>query len=313
MAGGQNEDICPVCKNAVLDDGKGVFCEFFCRKWYHSECVQISCEEYNYMSLLGKKSKWACSACEVRFEKVIEKAEDVEEIKSSIVNLLKIVNKVVSDNACINNKLDLILDSHTKPVDPNVNIGLEANISSQLVLPESFNKEEDLAVQVTDFPLTSQECINIDLNNTKLSDRPTVKAKSYAQATQGAGDRATAKSGNQEWKSKVAKQSRPSNRKQSIIIGSKLNDSSNSQSKVRAVERKSWVFVSRLASDTKPDEITSYLQDSNIAGYRFFNHLPVAIRDLPISRFKAVVKDWLIENPFYDLSEFYKVGLPVLL
>ncbi|XP_054273876.1 uncharacterized protein LOC128993846 [Macrosteles quadrilineatus] len=50
-----------------------------------------------------------------------------------------------------------------------------------------------------------------------------------------------------------------------------------------------------------------------LAGYRFFNHLPVAIRDLPISRFKAVVKDWLIENPFYDLSEFYKVGLPVLL
>lgn len=40
-----------------------------------------------------------------------------KKIKSSILNLLQIVNKVVSDNAYINNKIDLILDSQTKPVD----------------------------------------------------------------------------------------------------------------------------------------------------------------------------------------------------
>ena len=40
-----------------------------------------------------------------------------------------------------------------------------------------------------------------------------------------------------------------------------------------------------------------------------FNHLPVNIRNLPISLFKRTVRSTLISNPLYSLSEFFNISM----
>lgn len=46
------------------------------------------------------------------------------------------------------------------------------------------------------------------------------------------------------------------------------------------------------------------LRSFPVSGIRFFNQLPVGIRNLPLLKFKSVMKAWLILNPFYHTNEF---------
>ena len=41
-----------------------------------------------------------------------------------------------------------------------------------------------------------------------------------------------------------------------------------------------------------------------VTGYKFFNSLPTHLRDLPKSKFLKTIRDWLISNPFYSITEF---------
>lgn len=50
-----------------------------------------------------------------------------------------------------------------------------------------------------------------------------------------------------------------------------------------------------------------------VTGQKFFNHLPSSVRDLPLPKFKSVVKNWLINNPFYDSKEFFVTQFPQLI
>lgn len=47
----------------------------------------------------------------------------------------------------------------------------------------------------------------------------------------------------------------------------------------------------------------------NYWGIKFFNHLPVHLRELPAQKFKAKVKQILIKNAFYSLSEFFNFNI----
>lgn len=46
-----------------------------------------------------------------------------------------------------------------------------------------------------------------------------------------------------------------------------------------------------------------------VAGIKCFNRLPVAFRDFPNSKFIKRTERWLLDHPFYKLSEFYEADL----
>ena len=59
---------CPVCAINVTDDTNALLCDQ-CHIWYHSQCLFISDEEYNSLSV--SPDKWYCDHCRsIRANKV---------------------------------------------------------------------------------------------------------------------------------------------------------------------------------------------------------------------------------------------------
>jgi hypothetical protein len=46
-----------------------------------------------------------------------------------------------------------------------------------------------------------------------------------------------------------------------------------------------------------------------VVGIKCFNKLPVALRELPYSKFTKNIEKWLLEHPFYNIQEFYEEDL----
>lgn len=53
--------------------------------------------------------------------------------------------------------------------------------------------------------------------------------------------------------------------------------------------------------------LTKSLSCFPVTGIKYFNRLPLEIRTLPNSKFASVVKNWLLANPIYDLSEYFNL------
>jgi len=46
-----------------------------------------------------------------------------------------------------------------------------------------------------------------------------------------------------------------------------------------------------------------------VSGFKFFNFLPVEVRALPMTKFKRVVKAWLVKNPLYNTDEYFELDV----
>ncbi|XP_054258774.1 uncharacterized protein LOC128983501 [Macrosteles quadrilineatus] len=148
MANGKDVQVCPACKNVVLDSDDAVECEFFCKKWYHCACVDINNEEYVLMSQLAEKSKWACNTCELRLGKIITKVSDFDsliDLHATVINLITVVKEVVSDNIAIKDKLDQL----TKPLSqdrPRTNeFRGGVNLTSAILSPSDLLNKDQLS------------------------------------------------------------------------------------------------------------------------------------------------------------------------
>ena len=51
--------------------------------------------------------------------------------------------------------------------------------------------------------------------------------------------------------------------------------------------------------------LTKTKQWFNIIALDMFNRLPKAAHSVDLTRFKVVLKQWLLQNPFYNISEFF--------
>lgn len=265
-------EICGVCRNCVKDNDSAIYCDGFCRSWYHSKCVNLTDVEYSKIGDLDSKVKWFCGSCYTRVDQVLTKIGNPEEflnLNSIVSKLVTLVNGVVSDNLDLVNKLD-------------VNIQLTNSLVTEL---------DELKVKA-DRPVSSCTSAtnivdnNIVLNNsqglvetspsgrpnkdfvfTTLKPRPAVETPNSAKVH---GKESTSDSlgPNQKpsYSSIVAKSNsnRPKvPRKTTPIIGTKVDVDLGT---VRAVERKEWIFVSRLAREVNKEDIEKYLLRSNIKG-----------------------------------------------
>ncbi|KAG8264342.1 hypothetical protein J6590_014630 [Homalodisca vitripennis] len=54
---------CSVCNLIIPGNGKGLYCDGFCKKWYYPSCVDISDHRYKLINEVSEKVKWYCTAC----------------------------------------------------------------------------------------------------------------------------------------------------------------------------------------------------------------------------------------------------------
>lgn len=52
-------------------------------------------------------------------------------------------------------------------------------------------------------------------------------------------------------------------------------------------------------------------QSHKIIGLKCLNKLPDDVLSLPLMSFKTKIYQWLIDNPFYNIKEFFELPTPV--
>ena len=67
---------CGKCKTNCTDENMAMFCEL-CLTWYHAICVGIPKEAYNWLRKV-KGSKWFCTNCDSKVDKILDKANTLE-------------------------------------------------------------------------------------------------------------------------------------------------------------------------------------------------------------------------------------------
>lgn len=293
-------ECCPCCKKPVNNDDYGVQCEIFCKDWFHCACVSISDAEYEYMQALAEKSKWACQACDSRLSNVSNQLIDIDSfltLNRTVEKLVAIVKGVVDDNIILNNKIDKLFDTNLQAdsaiLEPDVynsidiqpelelNKGSGGGVESSVFFTGSKTAKPDVNVDVSaDLGLKTVDSYSSILNKSFRSNsnrKPNGKVNTSAEVGEVTKvnevivDLEPGQSSLTDWKTVSHRRKGrglTSNKTIAVkngsinspIIGSKKCE----VGKLRAVEKREWIFVSRLAPDVIKQDLVSYLTDSHV-------------------------------------------------
>ena len=94
-----NKDICPICENQVKEEGLG--CEN-CEFWFHITCVNISKEQYNFISQ-KEELLFVCKSCKVKSKKSEDSQNnDTNNVHSELLAQMSLMmqkmNQIVESN-----------------------------------------------------------------------------------------------------------------------------------------------------------------------------------------------------------------------
>jgi len=104
MVDGGNDDQpapCNICTKLISSDDLGLYCEGFCKGWYHPGCVTVDETSYHQITTLSEYVKWFCQPCADKVYKLVASEWVIDEpvnLRGSVDNLLTAVNRVLSDN-----------------------------------------------------------------------------------------------------------------------------------------------------------------------------------------------------------------------
>ena len=74
---------CGTCTQECDDKKRSIMCNY-CERWFHSQCVNLEDEVYDFMMKRLKSLKWFCEACDVKVDEAIEKSTSLEKQTKSL-------------------------------------------------------------------------------------------------------------------------------------------------------------------------------------------------------------------------------------
>ena len=74
---------CGTCTRECEEKSRSIMCNY-CEKWFHSQCVDLDDESYDFMMKKLKSLKWFCNACDVKVDEAIEKCISLEKQTKSL-------------------------------------------------------------------------------------------------------------------------------------------------------------------------------------------------------------------------------------
>jgi len=297
MVDGSNDDStapCSVCNILITSEDFGLCCDGYCSQWFHPGCVNVEIDSYHQITRLSEHVKWYCETCGEKVNKIITSALDVDDLLSIRLNIekvLKVVTKVVDDNAVLKKRVDEIYETTrevrlchqdkqetggVKPAKPDGRAVLSSAVDerSKTTVPHSgtdgsklslssdrrVNQEDDDHLK-TVLPASQQSCLSDADDDT---NQPLAEESELSEAG--------LIINNRRWETVKSKgpRPRPSLKRKNAgpIIGTRalaLDDTT----KLRAVVKKKWIFVSRLAVDVTVEDIKQYLGKAEITAECF--------------------------------------------
>ncbi|XP_054263812.1 uncharacterized protein LOC128987122 [Macrosteles quadrilineatus] len=74
----ESNERCGVCdESCERENDRAIWCDGYCKLWYHIECVNIEESDFVSINSLGNKIKWLCEACVKRFDAVTKSQSDL--------------------------------------------------------------------------------------------------------------------------------------------------------------------------------------------------------------------------------------------
>lgn len=300
MAVEKEDSACGVCKKVVKSNQNGLKCEAFCFKWFHTKCIDISNDEYAMFNKLGDKALWFCSKCRVEVKSLpIQNNQDkspcdadnlklvldeLDLISKNFLELSQRVGKLETVNIGLKfgSEVNLGLDdkpSLTEELPPSDNCNLLedkdlAGLSTNLfenAKPKSYSSvvqqeklklgdETNVLTRGIGLSLGDQASVAVISSSPNTAKVPTQEQKQLQEWKHV--NRPTKKrisKGGQSSDVKTLKSNnRPSLGKsdRSAVLGTlKLQDSV-----LKSVEKKAWIFISRLATSVSLEQMEDHLR-----------------------------------------------------
>jgi hypothetical protein len=271
MVNEQVEDApCNICLEIIPSDGNGLFCDGLCHKWYHPTCVDINLDEYHLINNLADKVKWFCNTCAGKVDRFVSHQWDIEDIinlHATVEKLVGIVKGVTNDNISLLNrveKLDIKQNEILNLVHSEVKVNKQYRLSVEGEVNDISNRNGNL-IETSSNGRSTPSNIDPDIVNksttVKVNGNHNAGIPKYDEDYPPLISDNSVDNNQSQWSTWRSKRSRNKGRKEPII-GSKTD--SDKSSKVRAVSKPDWIFVSRLSTDCTKDDILDYLKDSGV-------------------------------------------------
>lgn len=251
MATGSAGYICEICNFEVSTKCDSLFCNGFCQKLYHNECVNVTSSEYKKIKSLDKKIKWFCGPCEVNLNKVTSRVYSIEDflnLNSTVANLASIVNSVIGKTESLDQQVSGIF-SEIKKLS-NVN-----DCKQKVIQPLRLRKVKKHTV-TADTNLSSTEGKNTSEEGNLLEEECNTDPEWECQQEQ------TSEIVNF---ASVVKSSRKETYKP--IIGTKRPEQAKEDSLLKVVDRKISIFLSRLHPDVTKETVEQFLARANVDNF----------------------------------------------
>lgn len=260
MATESTDSNCAICKFEVSVKSEGLFCNGFCRRWHHIECVNVTSSEFKKIKSVEKKIKWFCEPCEDNLNKVTSKVYSIEDflnLNSTVNNLASLVNSVIGRTESLNKQFSDIFSEVKK-------LSNVTDSKQETVQPLRLRRVKKKSTETADFQGAGDQ-----KRDFASAERVNTSEEGSSVVVDGNNDAA-------EWEcqqqqddelsnvtfASVLRNPRKSNFKP--IIGTKKPEQATKDSFLKVVDRKISIFISRLDPDVSKETVEQYLNEANV-------------------------------------------------
>lgn len=262
MAPTEDVNICGRCNKRVNSDDKSLYCDGKCGNWFHIQCVNILVKEYEVLCKHNQNIKWFCNDCNKKllvFLEVGNIGEKLSLMNEVIGSLTKAMKSLEADNIIINSRVDSVVEdvSKIRSVD-KMKLSNPSYASKVVGMKASANGEANSETLVSTIKQKKISSVSKESTNVvneamfdSLGSSVTVNEVKKPSEQLNIGERTQQKNfpkGKGKLYDRINKQ---------IVLGTSKK---NLKSNLSAVERTSWIFVSRLAPTVTCSDITGHLK-----------------------------------------------------
>ena len=241
-----NDDICPICER-MFEEDPAVQCDGACQKWYHLSCAELQQGQFNALKTTSKKKSkllWLCYTCEQDFliykaGKSVQKEMEAlrEDINRKLNTLTEAINSLQKEKA-----RETVIKNPCHP-------GLKSPPQKKARAPNPPLFSEMATVQQPkEIEQETQEAATVIDREDERTEHPEI-----------ADPIKTTEEESNKGFTEVTYRRR---RRNPPIIGTGEDDEEGSA--LQAGERRAWLYIGRLSSNTTGEKIRTFLNKKGI-------------------------------------------------
>lgn len=238
----ENEkDLCSICRETVGNNDHAIECEG-CNRWQHLDCCGLTKGELDIAKRKTCKLTWLCAECK---PKALQKLSTEDTIKIDILT------------AKVQELLDYIQNNLQKQIRQEITSAISEEMDKMQTRPTVIKKPKSKAPK----PPVLQEDNELQPSNSQVPEGESTEHQEIQSHPEEEDAIEEINGQESEQENEGENEWMVQRRRRRIIVGTR-NEGTN---RIRAGERRAWLYIGRLHSTTTPEDIKSYLSENGIS------------------------------------------------